>query len=435
LSDPTRTTEAFVAVETRQLTMAGPFELVQGGVAMVGRQPIYLAGAGNIPDLDPDFWGFATVLIYLDDFFEASRIDELGNDGYGYEIAKFDRDENRFTSFWGSGPITDPVSVDVPIENGTWRLSLGRADGWGQSGWSTLQLFVAAVLALAGGVAVLDFQRRRARLEAVVAERTRDLQVANVELEQARDDAERASQAKTAFLSNVSHELRTPMNAILGFAELIDTDQLAEADADSLTHIRQAGSHLLELINEVLDVTAIESGTLRLDPEPVDVDDLLREVHTLLRPLADSESVQLTCVSAGAVALAHHHRLFQVVSNLVANALRFTPSGGRVRIFTELDDEECHIVVADTGVGIAEEHMDRIFQPFERGDAPAAVAGTGLGLAIVARLVDAMGGVVQVDSMMGIGSTFTVSLARLDPSVRPEPGATSELPSALVTEG
>ncbi len=414
LVDRERSTEAFVAVETGQLTLAGPFELVQGGIAMVGRQPIYLPGAGNVPGLDPDFWGFATVLINLDDFFDASRMNELLDEGYRYEISKLDRDEDRFVPFRTEGPLEDPVRVDVSVANGTWQLALGRLDGWGPSGWSGLQIGAAVSLAFAFAVATYSFQRRRERLVAAVDARTRDLRVANQDLVQARDAAERANHAKTAFLSNVSHELRTPMNAIIGFAELIELDALSEADRESMTQIREAGRHLLSLINEVLDITAIESGNLELELVDVDVANLVRDVHGLLGPLARDEGLVMTVDGSGAVARAHQNRLFQVVSNLVANALRFTPPGGRVHISTSTDGDVCHITVTDDGVGIAEEHLGQIFEPFERGDAPSSVPGSGLGLAIVSRLVHEMGGDVGVETKLGVGSTFTVSLPRAD---------------------
>lgn len=412
LVDRDRSTEAFVAVETRQLTLAGPFELVQGGVAMVGRQPIYLPGAGNVAGLDPDFWGFATVLIDLDDFFEASRIEELLDEGYRFEIAKLDRDENQFVPFRTEGPIEDPVRVDVSVANGTWQLALGRPEGWGVSGWSALQLITSILFALSAGIAAHRFHRRRDRLVAAVEARTQELRFANVELVRARDTAEQANQAKTAFLSNVSHELRTPMNAIIGFAELIELENLTAADTESMTQIRQASGHLLELINEVLDIAAIESGNLELELATVDVGNLIGNVHDLLSPLADAEGVVLQVEGSGSVALAHESRLFQVVSNLTANALRFTPPGGNVHISTSMTCGSCQIAVTDNGVGIASDQVEQIFKPFERGHAPDTVAGTGLGLAIVAKLTEAMGGQVRVDSKVGVGSTFTVTLSQ-----------------------
>lgn len=427
LVDRERSTEAFAAVESRRLTLAGPFELVQGGIAMVGRQPIYLPQAGNVEGVDPDFWGFATVLINLDDFFGASRVSELLDDGYHYDIAKFDRDQDAFVSFRRSGESVDPVKVDVSVANGTWQLSLGRPDGWGPSGRHPVQYLAAGAAALLAGLFVFRFQRRRERLVAAVDERTSELRAANEELIEARDAAERANNAKTAFLSNVSHELRTPMNAIIGFAELIDPDALDDVDRDSILQIQRAGEHLLQLINEVLDITAIESGRLDLDLEPVAADEVIRRAQHLLSPLADEAGVTITVNGTPSTASAHPGRLFQIVSNLVANAVRFTPRDGHVELRCQTELGWCRIDVVDDGVGIADEHLDRIFDPFERGDAPVNVAGSGMGLAIVDRLVTAMGGDVRVTSAIGVGSTFSVWL----PAVTTE----TEEPDVLIGSG
>ncbi len=424
LVDRERSTEAFVAVETGKLTMAGPFELVQGGVAMVGRQPIYLPGAGRVPGVDPDFWGFATVLINLDDFFEASRIEELVAEGYSFEISKYDRDEEQFIPFRSSGQLADPVHVDVSVANGTWQLALGRSDGWGTARWTWYQLAAGLVLGAAAWFGVNRRQRRDQRLVAAVNERTSDLRDAIEELSEARDAAERANNAKTVFLSNVSHELRTPLNAILGFAELIDVDQVSVEERESLGQIRRAGEHLLELINELLDITAIESGMLQIEAAPIDVDALVRRVGQLLAPLAEAGDVSMEFDLSGAVASGQESRLFQVVSNLTANAIRFTPTGGHVRLRTSMAGDRCRIAVTDNGIGISAHHLGRIFDPFERGDAPPTVDGSGMGLAIVQRLVEAMGGEVAVESTIGVGTTFTVML--------PQPGVNAARPPMSV---
>ncbi len=417
LVDRERTTEAFAAIEGRRLTLAGPFELVQGGVAMVGRQPVYVAGAAQIAGVDPDFWGFATVLIDLDDFFEASRIGELMGEGYVYELSSFDRDLEEFVPFRTSGTLRDPVQVEVSVANGTWQLALARPGGWGAERWSAGQVVLAAMAAIAAVLGVRRFQRRDARLSAAVEARTAELRTANLELSHARDAAEQANAAKTAFLANVSHELRTPMNAILGFAELIDPADLEQRDRASLDQIQRAGQHLLELINQVLDVTAIEAGHLDLDLVPVQTGDVVRRVCALLEPLAVEAGVSLECDASDATALANDSRLFQVVANLTTNAIRFTPEAGSVRVSTDSVGGWCHLTVADDGVGIPDDALDRIFEPFERGAAPATVTGTGIGLAIVDRLVTAMNGTITVESAVGIGSTFRISIPSADPAM------------------
>ncbi len=425
LVDRERTTEAFAAVESGKLTLAGPFDLVQGGTAMVGRQPIYLPDAGNVPGVDPDFWGFATVLIDLEDFFSASRVSELALDGYEYELASFNRDTDAFEPFRTSGPMEDPVRVEVAVANGTWQLSLGRPGGWGGEGWTVAQSLAAVALAALAGVAVWKFQRRDERLVTAVDQRTSALRDAVSALEDARDDAERASAAKTAFLANVSHELRTPMNAIIGFAELIELEGLRSDDQESLRQIRTAGNHLLGLINRVLDVTAIEAGHLATRAAPVEIGDLAERVADLLSPLACESGVTVRVAGTGGTAFADEGQLFQIISNLAANAVRFTPSGGEVEISTSEDGDGCVVTVSDTGVGIDAAHLDTIFEAFERGGAPSSIEGTGIGLAIVERLVRAMNGTVSVESTVGVGSTFTVSLPAVPavPAVPAQPAS------------
>jgi PAS domain S-box-containing protein len=221
-------------------------------------------------------------------------------------------------------------------------------------------------------------KRAREELEMRVAERTSELEQANASLKQtaaelraARDDAERATRAKNEFLSRMSHELRTPLNAILGFAQLLDRPDLQTVQRERIGHIYRAGRHLLELINEVLDIARIESGRLELSLEPVRVCEAFQEVISLLRPLASQRNVELICEEEhgeAAFAFADRQRFIQVLLNLVGNAIKYhRERGGTVRLSSlPVPAERLHVLVTDDGPGIAAEKMDRLFVPFDR---------------------------------------------------------------------
>ena len=246
-----------------------------------------------------------------------------------------------------------------------------------------------------------------------------------VELEQslrrASAEARRASDAKNDFLSRMSHELRTPLNAILGFAQLLELDELAEDHQSSVDQIQRAGRHLLSLINEVLDVSRIESGRLSLSPEKVEVGELLDEVTTLLIPAAEAAEIQLTMGGGderGTHVSADRQRLLQVLLNLGSNAIKYNERGGAVSFRTSSAEGGCvRFEVRDTGPGIPRAQQDQLFIPFSRlGAERTAVEGTGVGLALSKQLVELMGGSIGVESVPGRGSTFWVELLQAEAS-------------------
>ncbi|WP_437883911.1 hybrid sensor histidine kinase/response regulator [Pseudomonas sp. LRF_L74] len=232
-------------------------------------------------------------------------------------------------------------------------------------------------------------------------------------LKLAKSEAERANHAKSEFLSSMSHELRTPLNAVLGFAQVLEMDDRLSADQlDSIGEILKAGSHLLGLINEVLDLASIESGRMSLSLETVDAAALAYSCTQLVQPLATSRQVTLHLdIAEGTVVHADHQRLKQVLLNLLSNAIKYNHPGGEVRLSAECGDRRVRIVIADTGAGIAPERLGELFQPFSRlGAERAAVEGTGIGLVITRKLAEAMSGQVGVDSELGEGSRFWIEL-------------------------
>jgi protein-histidine pros-kinase len=234
----------------------------------------------------------------------------------------------------------------------------------------------------------------------------------------AQEEAVQANAAKSEFLSRMSHELRTPLNAILGFGQLLGMEDLNEEERDSVDHILRAGAHLLELINEVLDISRIEAGRLTLSMEPVMLDELLKETEDLVRPLAQERGVRIeeSPRPRGLHVMADQQRLRQVLLNLLTNAVKYNRPNGLVDISCEsTGGGAMRISIRDTGSGMTADELGRLFTPFERLDAEqSGVEGTGLGLALSKRLVEVMDGTMGVDSVKGEGSTFWIELPQTD---------------------
>jgi PAS domain S-box-containing protein len=234
-------------------------------------------------------------------------------------------------------------------------------------------------------------------------------------LRDAKEEADRANHAKSDFLSRMSHELRTPLNSILGFGQLLDRQSPTETQRPRIRYILSAGRHLLNLINEVLDISRIEAGTLQLSVEPVSVGEAISEALDLMRPLAAERSIALEAncpAETAAYVLADRQRLKQVLVNLLSNAVKYTGMEGSVTVSVlESGIGATRISVRDTGSGIPVEKLARLFTPFDRlGAEQSAVEGTGLGLALCQRLVNAMQGSIGVNSTLGNGSTFWLDL-------------------------
>ena len=250
--------------------------------------------------------------------------------------------------------------------------------------------------------------------------------------------AAREIDAKSQFLSRMSHELRTPLNAVLGFTQILQIEARRSGSSDQLAkleHIRSAGDHLLSLINDVLDLSSLESGELRLSMRPVDVAALVAEALPLVQGLAEQHGVELEVRDGGGIAHADPTRLRQVLINLLSNAIKYNRRGGRVVIATGSDGDRARLVVQDTGRGLAREQLASLFEPFNRfGVEHEGIEGTGIGLTIVKALVDGMGGSIEVSSKPGTGTTFEVRLPAA--SALPDDGREETAPQAVpVSEG
>jgi len=247
-------------------------------------------------------------------------------------------------------------------------------------------------------------------LEKEVGERTKELIVINKHLE-------KASRAKSEFLANMSHELRTPLNSIIGFAELLQLEkfgQLTEKQARYVNNILTSGRHLLGLINDILDLSKVESGKMELVLSECSFPELIESIKIILKELAFKKNITIESHIAPKVSVinADEKKVKQIMYNLLSNAIKFTPDGGKVDVKADIKDEELRVSVADTGIGIKQEDMDKLFKTFQQIDSEYTqkYGGTGLGLSLTKKLVELHGGKIWAESELGKGSTFTFTI-------------------------
>jgi signal transduction histidine kinase len=294
----------------------------------------------------------------------------------------------------GLGPDHRGVPVDFVV-------SVRRAgDGW----LLVAEPARAAVSAVNDWLLALNDELTRAQ---------RQINQQNAELAEQNERLRELDQLKDVLLANVSHDLRTPLTAILGYAELMRRrGGLPAHHARAAEVIERNARRLLRLVNDLLLLAQARAGELRLDVEPVDVTALARDAYDVARPLADQAGVRLSvrAPASGLVVPGDRLRLGQLLDNLVSNAVKFTPTGGRVTIRVRGGADAATVTVADSGPGIPEAEREQLFDPFSRGRLSSGVPGTGLGLAIVRAVVDAHGAALSVRSRPGAGTTFTVSL-------------------------
>jgi PAS domain S-box-containing protein len=321
----------------------------------------------------------------------------------------------------------------------SWSAEHGRLHGWTDpeppsSSGAVLELispedrtrFAASIGAafVEGGAVELDYRVRQSsggRLIHVHATAVTDSDGTRRMIGTSRDlterfqraEAERANSAKNEFISRMSHELRTPLNAVLGFGQLLTMSDLDERQYANVEHILSAGQHLLDLINELLDISRIESGDLRLSLEPVRMSAVIADAIDLVTPIADPRKITVRGdLREDLWVRADVQRLRQVLLNLLANAVKYNHDNGSVHVLaSRAAGDRVEIVVQDDGPGIAPAMIDRLFSPFERlGAEQGAVEGTGLGLAVSRGMIEAMGGRITARSELGRGAAFTIDL-------------------------
>ena len=329
---------------------------------------------------------------------------------------------------------TLPEFVELALQSYERVLSTGVSEVWPDQ-----------VLTHPATGAAMTMSSTVSRVGDRVALVTRDVtsdRVAEREIREAREEANEANRAKTEFLSRTSHELRTPLNAIIGFAQLLELDDLPPAQRESVAQILSGGRHLLDLINEVLDISAIESRDLTISPEPVSLREVVSDVGQLIAPLASERAVRVSHVGLpeAAYLLADRQRLRQVLLNMLSNAIKYNRRGGTVTVAARPvpgpgGTDHLRLEVTDQGPGIEPALLDRVFAPFDRlGAERTETGGTGLGLSLSKALVEAMGGRIGVDSVPGQGATFWFSLPLTSPPVAAESAPAVAARPPIVTD-
>ncbi len=375
--------------------------------------------------------GFPDLIAFGEMQYEAAELDRAADTPFtelhgAIYVGPDERDEDLLLSTSGGRIEGEPVARrTAEVGSEQWLVVVTPREslvgGFAENLW-WLVLGVGLLAALLVALLIASVLRRQSYARDLVDQRTAELREALAEQERlqegqrvARQAAEEANQAKNDFLSRMSHELRTPLNAVLGFAQLLELEDLDEEGRDSVKQILRGGRHLLDLINEVLDITRIETGKFQLSSEPVAVRTIVDDVLQLTAPLAAAEGIELVGganAEGAAHVLADHQRLIQILLNLIGNAIKYNRPGGTVVVSSEVvEHSRMRIKVHDTGPGIRPEQQELLFVPFERlGAEHTGIEGTGVGLALSRRLAEAMGGTIDVESTLGQGSTFWVEL-------------------------
>ena len=403
-----RAADAKLAKESMEYTIAGPFELRQGGTGALLFNPVYQMNTAE----QREFWGFIVLVIDWDKFVAKMGLDRLSEADYCYRIWKEDSvtgEPNVLVQCPHTFP-KDRLTVDCTLPNDRWYFDIIPSDGWIPISYWISDVVICYVLSLL--IAVLFYL--------LFMKRYHEQQYAE-KLQLSAAEAQEASEAKTRFLFNMSHDIRTPMNAIMGFTELLNRNLDDQEKARGyLRKIQNASSLLLTIINQVLEMARIESGTVTLKLEATDLSVLFHSVNTVFEADIQKKNIQYSedAHVPHKFAYCDKTKLEEIYLNIVSNAIKYTPDGHAIRVeIHELPSEDkkkaCYrFTCEDSGIGMSADYLPHIFDEFSREHTTTEnkVVGTGLGLPIVKSLIEQMGGTIQVESTQGVGTKFTVDL-------------------------
>ena len=407
IENPERKKEARLARDSGEYTIAGPFELVQGGNGVLLFDPVYRADAEGCKK----FWGFSILVMDWRKFIKKMELDQLENAGYHYQIWKKGTDDEKIVIVQCDNlQETDTLEVACTVPNDTWYFEIVPENGWVTMTQKLWGLLISVLTAFIVMIIYLQFKMRRYR-DALHEK----------ELEKAVLEAKNANEAKTRFLFNMSHDIRTPMNAIIGFSELLEK-HIDEKDKaiDYLGKIKSSSNFLLSLINYVLEMARIESGKLALKKEVGCVTELIESLTDVFGPGVKKKFITYSCETdiQHKYVIGDEIKVREIFINIIGNSVKYTPEGGKISVSVKEEPFEkenyiaYRIIVEDNGIGMSKEYLPHIFEEFSREhtSTESKVTGTGLGLPIVKSLIDMMGGTIEVESQLGCGTKMTVVL-------------------------
>lgn len=405
---PERQKEANIARKSGEYTIAGPYELKQGGTGVLLFDPIYI-NDGN----EKKFWGFSILVLNWDAFLEELEVDKLEDATYHFKVWKEGNKGKHVTIMsCGHSSLNHTLSVACEVPNDTWYFEIVPFQGWISMSYKIFGSIVSVLVAILLSMGYWQIILRREK-EAVYAK----------QIEKVATEAQHANQAKTRFLFNMSHDIRTPMNAIIGYTQLLENNLDNKKQAlDYISKLKSSSTILLSLINYILEMTQIESGKLDLKKEIGDLDDLVKNINVVVEPLIKEKKLHYSYH----LEIKHHHiicdktKLREIVLNILSNAIKYTPEGGNIELLIqeisfENNKVKYHFIIIDNGIGMKEDFLPHIFEEFarEKTSTESKVPGVGLGLPIVKSLIDMMNGTIQVESKLNKGTKFTVELSFL----------------------
>lgn len=409
LQNPARKKEARLARLSGEYTIAGPYELVQGGTGALLFDPAYITDQNG----EEKFWGFSILVMNWDNFIQEVELEKLEEAGYDYQIWKKDlyTGEKIVIDESENSNLNNSLEVACSVPNDTWYFEIVPENGWITVSQKVFGVIISIALAVMASVGYWQYKMRRYK----------DI-LHEEELEKAAIEARMANEAKTRFLFYMSHDIRTPMNAIVGFTALATTHiGNTELVLDYLNKIHTSSQHLLSLINDVLDMSRIESGSVRIEYTTVHLPDILHDLRTIIQGSVHSKQQDLYIDTQDVIhedIITDKLRLTQVLLNICSNAVKFTPVGGMINI--RVSEKPCRrdgyitvvFSVKDNGIGMSREFRKHVFDSFSREHTVTenGIGGTGLGMAITKNIVDMMDGTIQVESETGKGTEFTIML-------------------------